>query len=176
MKKFVLYTFLFTVVSTTVFAAVAPFGLEVGKAKLQQVKKIIKSKTSIKKTGINKWSNGVMLESTGVGLGINGLKQVTYIFYKDEVLAGILLTLDKNRYSDMLSSLKQKYSVINEVTPFVGSKKAKLKDGNVLILTEAPHMSFDMTISYLCKDLFEKYNNLSQSEIESQREKEASLL
>lgn len=41
--------------------------------------------------------------------------------------------------------LAAKYALVRKQIPFVGSKYARIKSGDVIIELEAPHMSFTMT-------------------------------
>ena len=42
-----------------------------------------------------------------------------------------------------------KQTLVGKQIPFVGSKYARFKSGDVIIELEAPHMSFTMTVTYM---------------------------
>lgn len=147
-----------------------PFGLEIGKATLKEVK----SKYNARKSGINKYSGGEMYELSGIDF--DGLQNVEAIFSKDGRLLALLTTLPKEKFNYLLDSLAKKYQLMSKNTPFVGNKIAKLTDGNTEITLEAPHMSFAMHMNYINKDLWEAYEAQSSSEEQQKQQKEESQL
>ncbi len=60
-------------------ANVAPLGLELGVATLDQVKNKLAA-TRLEPNGTNAYSDGPMLKSDGAGLEIEGLHEIVFIF------------------------------------------------------------------------------------------------
>jgi len=85
--------------------------------------------------------------------GLEGLQQTTLIFDSSGKLVAALLELGKHRYTAVLAALKGKYRLENEVKPFVGNRSARLRSGDVKIVAESPHMSFEMSVTY-ARDVF----------------------
>lgn len=131
----------------------APLGLELGSATYEQVKQQVGGKTSLEDAGINKHSGGKMLKGSGNGLGIDGLSKITLIFDASDKLAAVLMTLPKENFQQILSSLSAKYKLVSKEVPFVGDASARLQQGDSVIEIDAPHMSFEMSVNYLTKKL-----------------------
>ena len=84
--------------------------------------------TPLEDRGTNKWLGGPMLGGAGVGLGVDGLKGITFIFDKREVLQGTLMTLEKN-FQPTFEGLRKKYRLVDKKIPFVGDSQARFAQG-----------------------------------------------
>jgi len=115
------------------------------------VESVLKTKNiEYEHAGINKYSKGPMLAAGGNGFGIGGLKSVVFIFTPRKELTGALLTINKDRYAHLVGLLKEKHRVLDEKKAFVGDQSVTLEASDrTHIQVDAPHMSFEMTISYL---------------------------
>jgi len=147
-----------------------PFGLEIGKATITDVK----DNYSTSSLGINKYSNGPMYELAGIEM--DGLEEITIIFDKSGKLAAVLTVFRKSKFDFLLDSLSKKYELYSKKVPFVGSKSATLVDGDVEITLDAPHMSFKMKLNYISNSLLQKYQQESTAENQKQREREQAQL
>lgn len=170
MKKVVLAALLAFPVTT--LADPAPFGLEIGKATIKDVK----AKFGAERTGINKYSNGEMFDLDVSSINFDGLQKATVIFSQDGKLLAVLTTLPKHKFDYLMSNLSSKYKVVSKNIPFVGNKSAKLVDGNTEITLEAPHLSFEMEMNYINKGLWKSYKSQSTDEQKKKQQSEASLL
>lgn len=157
-------------------AAAAPFGMTIGTATLHDVNRELGPKTKLEIAGVNKWTNGPMLKSDGSGLGIDGLQSVYFIFTPQGKLVGVFLTLPKERYASIKNSLRSKYKLVSAQEPFVGNQLAKFQDGNVAIEASAPHMSFEMELSYTNDEFRSLRNQKMQAEATQKRQREQSTL
>jgi len=92
-------------------------------------------------------TRGVMLTHEG-DFGLPGLTSATFLFWPEDVLAAAVLQIEKDRYDQIIAVLKQKYTLVREVRPFVGSRSALLRGGDIEIRISAPHLSFSMEIFY----------------------------
>jgi hypothetical protein len=170
MKKILILALL--VMPIVVMADPAPFGLEIGKATISDVK----AKYSAKKTGVNKYSQGDMYELDVSGISFDGLQEVTLIFSQEGKLLAVLTKLPKNKFDYLLNNLSGKYKLVSKQIPYVGNKSAEFVDGNTDITIEAPHMSFEMVMNYINKDLWKSYNNQSNKEKQNKQKSEQSQL
>lgn len=150
----------------------APFGLEIGKATIKDVK----AKYSAQKTGFNKYSNGEMYDLDVSGINFDGLQEATVIFSQDGKLLAVLTKLPKSKFDYLLNGLSGKYQLVSKQIPFVGNKSAKLVDGNTEITLDAPHMSFQMDMNYINKDLWKSYKSQSNKEQQNKKKNEQSQL
>lgn len=158
----------------TAFAEVAPFGLSVGSATIKEARTSLASKTRIEDGGFNKWSGGPMLKAEGAGLGIEGLESASFIFNAQEKLVGVILSLPKHRFDSIKQYLSGKYKLVSAQTPFVGNKSAKYREGPVTIEAGAPHMSFEMTVTYIHSELQAAFDRGSQAEEQQKQKSESS--
>lgn len=151
----------------------APLGVEIGFANVQGLKEKVGSVTSLKEKGINSYSGGTMFESNGEGLGVEGLSNVLFIFDKNSVLAGVIMTLPKGA-KDTFATLSKKYQTVdNKIDNFMNYGYARLSKGESLIEIDSPHLSFTMEVRYLTKQLMTDFNQQS-AEQEARKKQEKS--
>lgn len=152
-----------------------PLGLEIGGATLTDVQAKIGKATTLKDAGINKFTGGRMLESDGGGLDVDGLTAITFIFDKGDVLQGVIMTLPK-RFNPTYEMLRKKYTLVSKQIPFVGDTNARFSQGSSVILLDAPHLSFEMTLSYLSEGLLASFKSRSTSDrARHEKDQEAKL-
>lgn len=154
-------------------ANAAPLGMELNVATYAQVKQQVGGKTSLSDTGINKYSGGKMLQGNGDGLGIEGLSEITFIFDVSDKLAAVLMTLPKDSFAKTLSALSGKYKLIEKQVPFVGNASAKLQQGDTEIDLNAPHLSFQMSVQYVSKNLKQAFTQQAKNERATKEKKQA---
>lgn len=159
-------------VSSLVLADPAPFGLQIGKATVADVK----SKYSMKHIGMNKYSNGAMYELDATELPLEGLQSSTIVLGSNGKIEAVLCTLSKDKFDYLFGTLKKKYKLVNSSIPFVGDKYAKFIDGNTEIILNAPHMSFEMDMNYVDKNLMKKFKQQTANEQQQKKNKEAAQL
>jgi hypothetical protein len=138
----------------------APLGQEIGVATLTSVQLTVGKATSLADGGVNKFTGGRMLSGDGKGLGIDGITKITFIFDKGSVLQGVIMTLPKN-FKPTYEMLRKKYTPISRQIPFVGDTNARFSQGASVIELNAPHMSFEMTLSYLSETLLASFKTRS---------------
>jgi hypothetical protein len=144
-------------------ANAAPLGLEIGVATLAQVKAKVGAVTSLAEIGTNKFTDGVMLGGGGEGLDVDGLHKITFIFDKKDVLQGVVMTLDKN-FRPTFEELRKKYTVVSKQIPFVGDSRARFSQGSSFVVLDAPHLSFEMTLSYISGPFDQAFKTRSAAE------------
>ena len=128
-------------------ASPSPFGLEIGKTTIKEVKE----KYQTKQAGINNYSDGEMYDVSGIEF--DGLKQTRIIFSQDGKLLAVICTFPKDKFNSLLDNLSEKYRIISKSIPFVGDKYVEFAEDNTLIILNAPHMSFSMEMTYIDKEL-----------------------
>lgn len=156
-------------ISIGLMADPTPFGLQMGKVTPEDVK----AKYSIKQAGMNKYSNGTMYELDPSELSLEGLHASTIVFDSNEKLQAVLCTLSKDRFDYLFATLKKKYKLVNSSIPFVGDKYAKFIDGNTEITLNAPHMSFEMDMNYVDKNLMKKFKQQTTNEQQQKKQRES---
>lgn len=171
MKKFMAIIFVF-LVSCSVLADPAPFGLELGKA----TEKDLINKFSASLIGLNLYSKGNMYKVPTSELELRGLKSAIFIFDDNKKLAAVLLNLPKHRFDSLMNSLASKYHLKNKTIPFVGTKEAVFTDGDTEITMLAEHLSFDMSLNYLTNTFYRNVKKQRVKKRQEEKNKESSAL
>lgn len=154
----------------------APLGLEIGVATIQSAKSHLGSRARLQDAGINRYSGGTMLKAKAEDLGVDGLRDITLIFDKSNVLVGLIMTMDK-RPKDTYKTLSIKYSVKeNKINTFMDYGYARFSKGNSVIELDAPHMSFDMEVRYLTKGFMSTYTQKTEASAKEAAEKRSNAL
>ncbi len=124
-------------------------GYTVGQSTYEDVKASLEERGARPRDkGASRHAGGPMLEASGHRLGVEGLQSAFMIFDERNRLAGGLLTLHKSSYDAVVQALKEKYTLVREVRPFVGNRFAEFRASGALITVDAPHLSFEMTVLY----------------------------
>ena len=122
-----------------------PLGFKLGVTSLA----VIKQKDGeMQLDGYSKWTGGKQFTSKGTVHNIEGAKNITYIFNKQDLLDAVIIVMHKDYFNKVNSYLKSKYKLQSETIPFVGDKYTKYKQGNSIVELNAPHLSFEMEVSY----------------------------
>ncbi len=152
----------------------APLGVEIGYANVGGVKQKVGELTSLRSAGINAYTHGVMLSSSGDGLGIDGLSSITFIFDDKDILQGVLMTLPK-KVNEMNASLAKKYKLVsNKIDSFMGYGSAKYVKGDSTVEISADHLSFEMNVNYLSNSLWTSFKRESQTANEAKKKNQES--
>lgn len=126
--------------------------------------------------GINAYSHGKMMHTTGDGYGLRGLQSVRYIFDRDDKLAAVFLRMDKSRFKAIFSHLNGKHPVVRKDIPFVGDKYLECRKNGVTIMLDAPHMSFKMDVIYITDELLGAFRVKETQDKRAQARKERDAL
>jgi len=170
MKKIIAIALL--VLPAVSIANPSPFGLEIGKATIKEVK--AKYRTS--NVQINNYSHGEQYNLDVKEIAFDGLQEATVIFSPEGTLLAVTATLRKSKFDQIFNGLKNKYTLVSKKIPFVGTKGAKLVDGNTDIILNAPHLGFKMTMNYVNKDLMTSYEKqLKKDQQEKQKNEQSQL-
>jgi hypothetical protein len=146
--KHIIASLLF-LITTTVFADPAPFGLEIGKANIADAEKMY----SIEKSGNAEYHKGVVYKVAVNQVDFEGLKELTLVFNENDILSVVIATLPKTQFKSLHQSLSKKYKVVRQEIPFVGDSYTEYVNGSTNISLDAPHLSFDMSMIYMNKEM-----------------------
>lgn len=155
-----------------VWADPAPFGLEIGKTTIKD----LKERYTVTDSGENKYSGGKMYSIKPSQIDFEGLQNVSTIFSNDGKLLAVLTTLPKSKFDYLYDSLGKKYKLTAKEIPFVGNKSASYVDGNTEITIDAPHLSFDMSMNYISLDLLKAAKTQATQEENNKKRRENSQL
>ncbi len=150
----------------------APFGLEIGKSTWKEAEQ----RYRIERKGINKYTLGPVFKMPPDQVHFEGLRDITLIYWPDGRLAGVLLTMGKFRFDEVVDMLAEKYQLVSRQRPFVGNASAEFRDGDTKIVVDAPHLSFDMTVVYLSKALDRRFKETERQEQILKKTKESEQL
>jgi hypothetical protein len=128
----------------------APLGLELGVTTRQEVEALFGEQLGLEYQGISLYTEGPILKGSGAQLPFEGAKSSLFVFDADNRLAFLSITMNKSQrtFESMEKGLKSKYKLLRRVAPFVGNRFARFQSGAVFIELDAPHLSFDMFLSY----------------------------
>ena len=121
-----------------------PMGIEIGKTTVDEVA----SSCRLTLKGVHVWSGGNLYEMPTHYSKIDGASKVVVIANERNIITAIFVDVPKANFMRMKVLLDQKYTLVNFVNPHVGNKEAVYRDGQATIALKAPHMSFDMSLSY----------------------------
>lgn len=162
-------------VPTLAFAQVQVVGFEIGASTLPQVKsQLAKQQAKIQDAGTNKFTGGSQFKTDGGGYDIESLKEVFYIFDKEQKLAAVMMNMSKDRFDEIFKFLAGKYKTTAKQRPFVGDMSARFKAKGVTIELVAPHLSFDMQANYIRDDLYQQFNAQTTQETQQKKATEKS--
>lgn len=161
-----------TLAATLSWAAPAPFGLEIGKATVAD----LKNAYPVKKTGTNSYSGGEMYQIDVSRIDFEGLQSVLAIFGQDGTLQAVSATLHKNRFDAVNQGLAGKYKSVSKKLPFVGDKRVVYVDGQTEIELNAPHLSFEMEMTYATKALLKSFHQQRNDSQKNKARNEAAQL
>ena len=153
-------------------AQVQVLGFELGTSTQQHVKAKLGKKTEISNPATNKFSGGLQFTTSGAGYDIEGLSSVVYIFDKEQRLSAVLMEISKGRFDEIFNVLAGKYKLTRQQRPFVGNKFGGFKAEGVTIELDAPHLSFEMHVSYIRDDLYNRFRSQSAQEALQQKDSE----
>lgn len=177
MRKLV-FGFLVFLASQTAFAAgnATPFGVEVGTASVTEVQKQIGSQVRLRPSGTNQYTGGKMFEADGSGLDVEGVYKVTFIFDSGDVLAGVLVSMQKDPKS-LAKTFAGKYQTVsNRIDNFMNYGYAKFQKGDSVIEIDSPHLSFEMEVRYVTKKFMASYLQQSATDDASKQKRKANSL
>lgn len=156
---FVVFIVLPGVASTPAIAAKgppAPLGFAIGQATMRDVQSELKKKTTVERAGESRFSHGPVLVADGHGLGLDNLRVITMAFNQDNRLVAMVMVFDKvglgENFDPLYRQLASKYPVIQKRLPFVGNKFVQFQQDDVLIELEAPHLGWDINLTYKTRE------------------------
>ncbi len=95
------------------------------------------------------------------------LNAIGAVFDRNKNLQALKLTVPQSLFDQYISVLQKKYNMVSRQNPLVGDRSATYKNGNGTIFVHAPSASFNLTISYIHKDLMQKLSQRYTSPFES---------
>jgi hypothetical protein len=158
--------------TTFIHADPSPFGLEIGKSTID----MMKEKYDSKFVGINNMSQGDVYDLDTSELGIDGMQSARVIYDKNGKLMGVFTTFEKGKFQYLFGQMKSKYKLVSSNIPFVGDTSAKFTNGSTEIQLNAPHMSFEMELNYVNKNLLKAAKQKSANDAQRKSKNEASQL
>jgi hypothetical protein len=162
------------------FAGTQVLGFEIGASSVDQVRGELAKKTQVQDAGTNKFSGGTMLKTDGASYDISGLNNVLYIFDDQKKLMGVVMSMAKGGglnnegFNQIYKIISSKYKLVSEQRPFVGNQYARFNSPDSIIEIQAQHLSFEMEVRYIRKDLMAKFNAQSMTEAAEKKKSEAS--
>jgi hypothetical protein len=171
-KNYVFFFVLSWCFVSLAFAEPSPFGITIKQTTIED----LRQKYSVKNAGTNKYSDGPMYDLNPSEVGLEGVESVRVIFSRDNKVLAVITTCEKTKYNDLFKNLSSKYNLSFNKEPFVGDKVAEFTDDQTKISLSAPHMSFELSLNYIHKDLQVLFDEISINEEQQKTAKEVEKL
>jgi hypothetical protein len=97
-------------------------------------------------------------------VSIDGVSEVLLIFDRKGILQVVLMEFPKDKWGEIYNALRRKYKLVDSKIPFVGNKYAEFVDGNTVIMLDAPHLSFTMSLIYARNEFLETMRRVKEQE------------
>lgn len=151
----------------------SPFGLEIGKATIKDVKQ----KYSAKSEGFSNISNGEVYSLDVSEISFEGLQSVLVVFSEDDRLLSVQCKLSQSKFNYLFDILKDKYLLIDANINDKSDKiYANFKDGDTEILLFTSRYDFQMDMSYSHKDFNREVRKYLKKEKQEKEKREVPQL
>jgi hypothetical protein len=160
------------IISYNVMADPAPFGLELNKTSIAE----LKQKYAATSLGFNK-NNG--LEAFDIDpkrIPFEGLLSAKAAFSTDGLLKLVQMSLPADKFSLLAGELAKKYALVYKNVPVDGNKEAKFEQDNTYILLYVLKNSTEMDFLYINKQLLDETLGVSTAPKIPAKPTEISLL
>ena len=145
-----------------VAAATSPLGYTLGQTTLDEVDRSLPG-DKLKVLGIGGTTNRTRLEIDPAPFDLDGLENVVLVLDPEHRLVGVVLTMAKDRFGDLLADLRAEYSIDRESIDHVTQNgDALFRSGDDWIYLEALPLSFSLELTYATDELW--CQNLRRSE------------
>lgn len=138
--------------TTALYSNPSPLGIELNKSTLDDVKKSYRIVAAGVKS-VGKYHSS-FLNVKDIQLDTLSVASVT--FNEKNIVEGVDLTLDKNKFNEINQILSKKYKTVYSQNPPEGYKMIVFQDGDCTIGIHAPNAGFAMHIQYSTKALSNK--------------------
>ena len=176
-RKFIMYKnfivlFFLSILSLTIFAEPAPFGLELGKATYKEVKKKypnIRTSTKFYYMGLDK----LELKDYHIDnpkINIDGLKYLSLTFLKNDTLVQISADFENYRYNSLLEYLQTKYRFVSESNRVLSGTTTSFRRDNTFINISSGYKNSSCIIVYTHKSLLDLEKKYIQSYTKAERD------
>ena len=159
-----------------VAAATSPLGFTLGKTTQGEVERSL-PRNKIKDVSRSAATGGMRLEVDPVVFNFDGLEKVILVFDTNQTLVGVILSIAKRRFRDVLTDLQSKYTIKSQyINEFLSNGQAMFRSGDDWIAFNAPHLSFSITLSYVTDKLWRESSRSFEEEKSQKRQHERSKL
>ena len=145
----------------------APFGLEIEKTTIKE----LKQKYNVQKEGINKYSQGEMYNI--LDIDFDGIKQAKAIFDKNQKLVALYTVFEYYKFYDLKKLLSKHYQLIEDKKKFHEYLKF-IDDKTEIILDNS--LGFSMHMDYMSFSFKQQYEDGLKREKEEKEKKENNAL
>lgn len=164
---------------TQVFATdenIGPFSLGIGKTQFDDIKQTLDA-WDCDYNATSNITNGIFASCPAKSFEFNGLVgNVIFIFDDKKTLDAASLTMRKDIFDSIITSLKAKYKLVKHQRPFVGNAYAKFVKNQVNIAVDAPHMSFEMSVIYSTESFDKRLVQMQQDEQQQKKKRQQDQL
>ncbi|NPA52335.1 MAG: hypothetical protein GXO22_05530 [Aquificae bacterium] len=144
MKIFLSFILVFAFFFSAFAKNPAPFGMELGKATIEDVN------NKFGCTLVKRKEEWIMCFIRPQDTGLDKAEKAVFYFdKKTKILHKVVVVLSESQFKKLYRMLSAKYEIVDEHIPFVGDRYAKYKSGDVIIEIFDPHPGFEMELRYM---------------------------
>lgn len=155
-------------------ASLRPLGIELGSA-IEDVRARLDELGARCEENTSAVARGPLL-SCRDGFELEGLQQAQFLFSAEGRLEGVVLTFPKGRWRTVNTALAGRYRPERSLEPFVGDRSSHYRGAGGRVVAEAPHMSFEMSVTYATEWLLRTADDHSAALKAEARRKDAAGL
>lgn len=155
-------------------ASLRPLGVELGSA-IEDVRSRLDEVGATCEESTSAVARGPLLSCSGE-FELVGLQQAQFLFSARGRLEGVVLTLPKERWPAVNNALAGRYRLERSLEPFVGDRSSHYRGADGRVIAEAPHMSFEMSVTYATEWLLRAADDHSATLRAEARRKDAAGL
>lgn len=119
--------------------------------------------------------NGNVLTLNEKNIPIDNVSSAVVALENNKVKA-VLLVIQKSKFDYFYNLLKGKYKLTKKEIPYVGNKYASFIKDDVIILLDAPHLSFEMDLLYIDREYDKALKKRQKEKKENEKKQDSEQL
>ncbi|MEM8087682.1 hypothetical protein Q4R44_09125 [Morganella morganii] len=119
--------------------------------------------------------NGNVLTLNEKNIPLDDVSSAVVALENNKVKA-VLLAIQKRKFDYFYNLLKGKYKLTKKEIPYVGNKYASFIKDDVIILLDAPHLSFEMDLLYIDREYDKSLKKRQKEKKENEKKQDSEQL
>ncbi|MCC8371720.1 MAG: hypothetical protein LN568_03060 [Rickettsia endosymbiont of Pseudomimeciton antennatum] len=165
------YILFILIFNLNVNANPTPLGFELNKAAISDIEQVY----HIIKKEKNYWE-GYNYYVNIKDVKLEGLTRLLIICNDDNITQAVILTINKDKFTEFYQLLSEKYKLVYNHNPRLGDKEIRFTDSDCTIILDVPHLSFSMDIIYITDEFLTKFKGKQKEEENLKKARDKELL